>query len=72
MCYHGSHGEVEQMGPNWKHAASDNKTRVDCLRLGISTGAFSQACIRNILHFATVDDFQIRAVHIDGCKNSKS
>ena len=47
----------------------DNKTTVDCLRSGISRSTFSQACIRNILHFAAVIDFQIRAVHINGCTN---
>ena len=33
---------------------------------------FLQACIRNILHFATINDFQIRAVHINGCMNHLS
>ena len=50
----------------------DNKTTVDCLRSGISRSTFSQACIRNILHFAAVNDFQIRAVHINGCTNHLS
>ena len=31
--------------------------------------AFSQACIRNITHFAAIHDFQVRAVHIDGISN---
>ena len=47
----------------------DDKMTVDCLRSGISKNAFSQSCIRNILHFAAVNDFQIRAVRIDGCTN---
>ena len=50
----------------------DNKTTVDCLRSGISRSTFSQAYIRNILHFAAVNDFQIRAVHINGCTNHLS
>ena len=47
----------------------DNKTTVDGLKSGISKNRFSQACLRNILHFAAVRDFQIRAVHIEGVNN---
>ena len=47
----------------------DNKPTVDVLHSGISRNPFSQACIRNICHFAALHDFQITAVHITGVSN---
>ena len=45
---------------------------VDCLRSGVLRSEFSQVCIHNILHFAAINDFQIRAVHMDGVTNQIS
>ena len=47
----------------------DNKPTVDCLKSGMSRNIFSQTCIRNIMYFAAINDFQIQAVHISGCTN---